>query len=1425
MNSSDYVALHSSLADDELKLLQLTLKFNNLKRLRDSCPERLLEINALNDEIAVIQEIIQSTRNSLNLVGISSVSTTLFNTHKLVKQLRESGFPRFSPNTQDVLEYLDSFELACQALSVPVIELPNLFKLLIPFDDGVTLQWVSRNMVSLSWSELKKVLIEHYQDSSSERLRETKFLSIERFENETLKCFCDRFIKLMYLANMNQNVELCKSLFLATLNSTLSLSCTDLSHTCSTVEELCELAKKIQNNRDSKTYLNSFFQKNNEKQPEFHNRHSSTSSHLSDKSQSSSFERPKKSFCFYCKQRDHTIENCFKLRNKSQATLSSPSITSKGPLSSSAPTNSKAVLTAVCAMETPVDYPHPGKLTSIPISINDCEITAHLDSCSQISILSKNLAAKLSIPTVPCALEVNQFSNGKVSNNRLTKGPIPVRLGSVEVKQHFLVCELQQPLECILGTDAFQKFNLFIGGIQLNQTSSDDIQVVEQASPMQCNVSIDTESSQKIYNEIQESLEYNINNTVGFCNLPNSLVKLPTIDEVPIHVSQYPIAHALCPVVDLQVEKWLNNGIICPATQGTCWNSSLIIIKKLLPDGAIKHRVCIDPRHLNKKMLDDKFPIPRLRELLDKAANAQIFSALDLENSYHQFEITASDRTKTSFTWKGVQYMFIGCPFGLKTITSVFQRVMSELFSDMPFVAIYVDDILVFSKSLDEHIQHLNQVLNRLTEANLTVNKNKCLFGYLQLHVLGHIISSKGIQIDKSKLEDIQNCPIPTSSKDVQSFLGIVNYFRDFIPNFAMIASPLDNLRNVSKNEFIWTNEHTQSFLSLKECLKNPPILTSPNFSKPFFIATDASAFGISAVLFQTDCEDYTKITLTTPRNKKFIKFASRSLKKSERNYPTCKRELLAIVFALLKFQNFILGEKIVVLSDNKPLSYLLSQKNLNSLHYCWLDCILRFNIEICYYEGKVNTLPDLLSRLCPDYIVASATVSAISSSNDEPVAAIENVHFPSKAEEIAVRMGLELVLPENQTELLNKHHQISHCSARELYSRIIRDGKYWLNARTDCETFVSACNECQKYTIVRSGYHPQKSILANQPMDHVLVDLLGPLPESNGFTFILVCIDVFSRFIFLKPLINKTAISVAENLYSIFTLFGHPKILQTDNGTEFVNGILEHLGNLFNWSHRTIVPYHPQANGMVERAVRTTLDFIRKNINNSSEWAFDLQKIQLKINQRISSSHSSVPFNVMFARNLNEFKIYEKTDEAFTSNEIVSKRIDEITSIIYPSIADKESSLASSKNSSWNNNHKLVNFSPGDCVMVRNCRPNDKFDARYLGPFNVASRTRGGSYKLSIATGELLRRNFPPNHLKLVHLSKPVTSFLVEDIVDSKIINDVPLFRVRWFGFSESDDTWEPASSFDDPEIIRRYLSIHGNISNQAGNDVNAIN
>lgn len=732
------------------------------------------------------------------------------------------------------------------------------------------------------------------------------------------------------------------------------------------------------------------------------------------------------------------------------------------------------------------------------------------------------------------------------------------------------------------------------------------------------------------------------------------------------------------------------------------------------------------------------------------------------------------------------------------------------MFYDLPNVFPFVDDILIVSKTFEEHVLHVQTVLERLTEAKLTINEGKCKFVLKQVSVLGHTISKEGIQIDFSKLDRVHNWPTPTTGKDIQSFLGLMNYFFDFIPKFSELAHPLNELRNENSLENLWNDECENSFQSLKHCLFHAPLLSAPNFNEPFFLATDASAYAAGGVLFQAiQGFDFQK---KQQQNVKYIKFYSHSLSKAERNYSASKRELFAVVCCLKKFANYLNGVHFTIISDHEPLSHYNTQDNLSTLHSRWLDTLLDFDFEIRYYPGRFNILPDLLSRVFPDASERSkqTLVLAISSTDDTNFTASTEGEF-TREEKIAISIGKQIPNETERENLLSLNHSISHCGAKALYKKLWNMDYYWLNMKNDCEKTCANCDSCQKFSITQKGFNPQCSIFASLPMDHIAIDTLGPLPTSQeGKKYILVAIDVFTRFVFLRALTDKTALSVAKELFNICCEFGHPQIIQSDNGTEFVNEVIEHLTLLYHWDHRLSTPYYPQGNGLAESAVKSCLTLVRKRFaDEPTNWSTMLASIQVGINQSINSLHGSSPFSLMFARALNGFNNFADVQFQPLSAEEVSKRIQFINDVLFTSIQQRSSDTIAKRNKYWNSKSHIVKaLEPGSIVMARIPGKRPKLRPPFVGPYRVVRRTLGGTYLIADANGTILPRGFQISQLKPIIAQTLTNEFYAEAILDDKQEPDgSQKFKVRWFGYGPEHDSWEPKENFNDESIINNYL------------------
>lgn len=430
--------------------------------------------------------------------------------------------------------------------------------------------------------------------------------------------------------------------------------------------------------------------------------------------------------------------------------------------------------------------------------------------------------------------------------------------------------------------------------------------------------------------------------------------QINTTDEVPVFTRSYRYPHVHKPEVEKQIKEMLKQNII--QASNSPWSSPIWMVpKKQDASGKVKWRLVVDYRKLNEKTVSDRYPIPNINDILDKLGRCQYFSVLDLKSGFYQIEMDPKYILKTAFTvddgHRG-HYEYLRMPFGLKNAPSTFQRMMDTVLRGLKNVTVYMDDLIIYSSSLQEHIQDLEAVLQRLRESNLKVQLDKTEFLKKETPFLGHIVTAEGVKPDPSKIKSIQQFPIPKTNKEIKSFLGLLGYYRKFIPNFAHLTKPMTAcLKKGKKIEL--TTEYINCFEHCRNLLMNDPILQYPDFEKDFNLRTDASNFALGAVLSQGP--------IGTDRP---VAYASRTLNDTKVKYSTIEKELLAIVWATKYFRPYLYGRKFNIITDHKPLQYLMNMKEPNGRLTRWRLRLEEFDYKIIYKSGKSNSNADALSRV-----------------------------------------------------------------------------------------------------------------------------------------------------------------------------------------------------------------------------------------------------------------------------------------------------------------------------------------------------------------------------------------------------------------------------------------------------------------------------
>ncbi|GES79037.1 enzymatic polyprotein, putative [Rhizophagus clarus] len=367
------------------------------------------------------------------------------------------------------------------------------------------------------------------------------------------------------------------------------------------------------------------------------------------------------------------------------------------------------------------------------------------------------------------------------------------------------------------------------------------------------------------------------------------------------------------------------------------------------------YRFCVGYRKLNAVTIIDAYPLPRIDELLEKYRTAKWFTSLDLAAGFHQVEIAEEDKEKTAFICLKGLYEYNVMPFGLKNAPGTFQRLMDEILSEYigEFVVVYIDDIMIYSKSFEEHIEHLEKVLRKLKEKNIILKLKKCKFGERNIEFLGHIVGRDGLKPEEKKIEKIRNMERPRNIREIRSFLGLCSYYRKFVKDFSRIAKPISNL--VRKNvEFKWEEKQQEAFEELKKRLMEYPVLIQPDFNKKFILMTDASGEGLGAVLGQRDKSGKERV----------IAYASRSLTGAETNYAITNLECLAVVWAVQHFHKFLIERKFEIITDHAALKGLMNAKIPKGRRARWIMELQQYDCEMIHRNGKENKNADALSRM-----------------------------------------------------------------------------------------------------------------------------------------------------------------------------------------------------------------------------------------------------------------------------------------------------------------------------------------------------------------------------------------------------------------------------------------------------------------------------
>ena len=903
------------------------------------------------------------------------------------------------------------------------------------------------------------------------------------------------------------------------------------------------------------------------------------------------------------------------------------------------------------------------------------------------------------------------------------------------------------------------------------------------------------------------------------------------------------------------IDTQLPKGFIRPSTSP--YGAPVLFVKKPHGRGL---RLCVDYRALNRSTIKNRYPLPLITELLDRMKKAKKFTKIDLRTAYNLIRIALGDEFKTAFRTRFGHFEYCVMPFGLTNAPATFQSYINQVLHEFldVFCTAYMDDIMIYSETLEEHVVHVRKVLQKLLDNKLYASLEKCEFHKDQISFLGYIISSNGIAMEPDRVSSIVDWPIPTSIRDIQIFLGFANFYRRFIEGYSRTTLAITNLLRKSSSPFEWTPAAQQAFDYLKDLFTSAPILRHFDPELPIHIHTDASGFALSGIISQDSHP---------------VAFWSRKYSPAECNYDIHDQELLAIVSVFQHWRHYLEGAKhtITVYTDHKNLEVFMTTKVLNRRQARWAELLAGYDFVMTAIPGTKNPADGPSRR--PDYavdvpqpsgtilpssafnrssipssIISSIAIFAphqdlhqriISALPLDPLATIhlQNPQKPWTTSSDGLLLYNNLIyIPETlRLDIVKAHHDTPLAGHPGIYrtQELLSRNYYFPKLSKYVKNYVLSCDLCSRAKPSRHQPYGELSPIPvpSGPWKGITCDHIVDLPSSNGFNCILVFVDRFTKMMHLVPS-RKTDTSpdfAQMFVNNVVRHHGLPDSIISDRGTLFTSQFWTALSKLLGVKHRLSTSFHPQTDGQTERLNQTIEQYLRIFCNyQQDDWHSLLPVAEFAYNNSYQSTIKTSPFYANYGYHP---RFTFSTTTSSPLDVPAAKELADQLSALHDALAENIKTAQNTQARYYDSKHQRMEFSVGDKVWLLSTnihteRPSKKLDWKRLGPYTISERIGLQAYKLQLPSSmkihnvfhvSLLERYTPstiPNRKQLppppVHIPTSGTWYEVQEILDSCYRRRTLYYKIRWKGYDISEDSWQLHSNVNSPEHVGNFHSRH---------------